>query len=243
MHAAPSEGGRSRLATRAFLLGRTPIGEADLVIELLTDAAGRVSAVAPQARRSRKRFGGSLEPLNTLRLQLERRPGAVLWRALDAGIEVARPGFLENLDRMQAAGRFLAWLKHCLPAETPEPGLWNAAEHLLDALQWAETRQKCERCLASAGWHLLDACGWRLELQRCVVTGKACPPNKPARVDPRRGGLVARGLHPQAPILLSPSTRSRLLKAQRGEDALLDEDSAVALNLVERTLQAHAGLT
>lgn len=212
------------------------------MLELLTEEAGRVSALAPQARRSQRRFGGSLEPLNTLRLQLTQRPSTGLWRAVDAEIEVARPGFLENLDRMQTAGRFLSWVKHCLPPGTPEPALWFSAERLLDDMQWASTRGHCYRLLASAGWGLLDTCGWRLELERCVVSGKLCPPNKPARVDPRRGGLVARGSSPQAPILLSASTRTRLLRAQAGEDVLLDEDAAVALSLVEKTLQAHAGL-
>lgn len=46
----------------AIVLGRTDLGESDRIVRLLTEAQGRVDAVARGARRSRRRFGGALEP-------------------------------------------------------------------------------------------------------------------------------------------------------------------------------------
>jgi hypothetical protein len=37
---------------------------------------------------------------------------------------------------------------------------------------------------------LLSDVGYALDLERCVRCGRECPPGKPARVDPARGGLV-----------------------------------------------------
>ncbi len=45
------------------MLGTQELGDADLIVTLLTERHGKVRAVARSARRSRRRFGGCLEPL------------------------------------------------------------------------------------------------------------------------------------------------------------------------------------
>jgi DNA repair protein RecO (recombination protein O) len=49
------------------VLRTTPLGEADLLVVLLAREAGKVRGVARSARRSRKRFGGALQPLSRVR--------------------------------------------------------------------------------------------------------------------------------------------------------------------------------
>ena len=47
-----------------------------------------------------------------------------------------------------------------------------------------------------------------------------------------------------APFRVSGPARQRLIRAQEGErDALAEEDASLGLELVERCLRAHAGLT
>ncbi|HEY5376881.1 MAG TPA: recombination protein O N-terminal domain-containing protein, partial [Polyangiaceae bacterium] len=62
----------------ALLLRRVEYGESDLVVTLLTDSIGRVSALARGARKSVKRFGGVIEPMHTLRISYDDRAGAEL---------------------------------------------------------------------------------------------------------------------------------------------------------------------
>jgi DNA repair protein RecO (recombination protein O) len=60
----------------AYVLGTMPLGEADLVVTLLSERWGRVRGVARSARRSRIRFGGSLAPMSRVRaIWTERREG------------------------------------------------------------------------------------------------------------------------------------------------------------------------
>jgi len=64
----------------AFVLGTLKLGEADLLVTLLAENDGRVRGVAPSARRSRKRFGGMLEPLTRVRARWSEKDGRELHR-------------------------------------------------------------------------------------------------------------------------------------------------------------------
>jgi DNA repair protein RecO (recombination protein O) len=56
------------------------LGEADLIVTLLTERHGMVRGVAPHARKSRKRFGGSLEPLTQVQAAWVEKAGRELHR-------------------------------------------------------------------------------------------------------------------------------------------------------------------
>jgi DNA repair protein RecO (recombination protein O) len=238
--------------TAALVLRRIPYRDADLVVSLFTERLGQVSALARAARKSQRRFGGSLEPFHTLEVELEEAAGAELMTLKAARIVEPRAGLYDHLDGMEAAGKLLSWVRGASPAHTPEPQLWLLAQRCLDALEaTARARGAAEseraphasakQALAAYGLGLLSVCGWRLELEHCVQSGARCPDGKSAMIDPERGGLVSRA-EGGAPFLVSGPTRQRLILAQSGVvDALTEEDAELGLTLVERCLRAHAG--
>jgi DNA repair protein RecO (recombination protein O) len=225
------------------LLKRVEYGDADLVLTLFTEKLGRVSALARSARRSQRRFGGSLEPLHTLEVRLEDRPKNELSVLREARIVTARTALTQSLERMKAAGRALGWVRSAAPAHTPEPELWVALEALLDELG-VPGGVAPDLALAASGLHVLGALGWGLDFERCVRCGKPCPPENAALVDPARGGLVCRSCG-GARQKLDANTRERLARAAlSGDPRVLEADDAgVALALVEAVLAAHAGVT
>lgn len=239
-------------ATPALLLRRTPYRDADLVLCLFTEQLGQVSALARAARKSQRRFGGSLEPFHTLHVELEEASNAELMTLQTAQITAARTHLYEHLESMEAAGKFSSWIRHASPAHTPEPQLWALAQSCLDRLDAvARTRgddgsgaasARARLVLVAHGLWLLSTSGWRLELEFCVQSGVRCPDGKAAMVDPERGGLVSRS-EGGAPFLVSGPARRRLIAAQAGQmDALDAADAETGLELVERCLRAHAGL-
>ena len=88
-------GARSRLAARshntlALVLRRTAYGDADLVVSLFSEKLGQVSALARAARKSQRRFGGSLEPFHIVEVELDEAPGAELMRLREAHVRRVR---------------------------------------------------------------------------------------------------------------------------------------------------------
>lgn len=244
--------------TAALVLRRTPYRDADLVVKLFTESLGQVSALARAARKSQRRFGGGLEPFHTLEAELDEAPGSELMALTSVRVETARTHLYGHLEAMEAAGKFLNWIRQASPDHTPEPRVWQLSLECLDELNSASSpalpdsaavaaggssRRGPTLILATFGLQLLAASGWRLELEHCVLSGARCPDGKSAMVDPERGGLVSRA-EGGAPFVINGAARARLIAAQDGQsDALHEEDGALGLELVERCLRAHAGLS
>ena len=63
--------------SEAIVLRSYPLREADLLVTFFTREEGKLRGVARSAKKSRKRFGGALEPLTRVRLYYDDRdPGA-----------------------------------------------------------------------------------------------------------------------------------------------------------------------
>ena len=59
--------------SEAIVLRTYPLREADLLVTLFTRAEGKVRGVARSAKKSKRRFGGALEPLTYVRAYYEDR--------------------------------------------------------------------------------------------------------------------------------------------------------------------------
>jgi len=224
----------------ALLLRRVEYGEIDFVVTLLTDRLGRISALARGARKSVKRFGGALEPMHTLRIAYEDRSGAELLVLREAKLERARPYLVTSLERMQAAGLALNWVRKAAPPRVPEPEVWQALQTFLDQLADPGDAALPRTRLAETGLRLLSAFGWGIDFERCVSCGKLAQPNQAAAIDAGRGGLVCRDCG-GARRRISGAERAELSAAVEG-GPLRDETSLLALELIEQALKTHGGI-
>ncbi len=231
---------RQLLRTPALLLKKVPYRESDLMLVLFSERYGKLTVGARGAQNSRKRFGGSLEPIHTLEVELTQGSGE---RYDLRASQILRPRLhlTQRLERLEGAGRVLGWVRAGALEREPEPQVWTLLVTLLDDLD-REGTVRVDRALASAGLSLLSAWGWGLELQSCVSCGRPCPANKPAWVDARRGGLICSACG-GARLRLAPEQRARLTAALSGDSgALLDDDAALGLKLTETALGAHADI-
>ena len=69
-----SEGRQITHQGEAIVLRTWPFHEADLLVSLFTRDQGKVKGVARHAMKSRKRFGGALEPGTQVRAHYTERP-------------------------------------------------------------------------------------------------------------------------------------------------------------------------
>lgn len=68
------------MSDEAYVLRTQELGETDLIVSLFSRIHGRVRAVARGARKSRRRFGGRLEPLTHVQARWTERAGRDLHR-------------------------------------------------------------------------------------------------------------------------------------------------------------------
>jgi DNA repair protein RecO (recombination protein O) len=231
----------SRIESEALVVRTVEVGEADVIATLVTQQAGKLSAIVRGARKGSRRVGGALEPVHTIAVLLEDR-GQELLTLKESRIVRTRVGVVANLDALDAAGIALRWARHLFPPRTPEPQGWRILIELLDVLDAGFAGRAAPRAeLARAGLALLGAVGYAIDLGRCVVCGRECPESKAACIDPARGGLICTSCGGAATVLLPEVRRAaRSLAEGRTAEASASEAEAI-LQVVDRAMAAHAG--
>ena len=229
------KGSKPKLVRSEALLVRVvEFRESDLVLTFMTQAEGRVSAIARAARKSRKRFGGTLEPMHTLAITWDDRGGELV-TLKDAQLVRVREGLTKSLEALDAAGRALRWVRYVCPPRTPEPGAFEGAIALLDAL---DAGQEPIPRLVVFGLRLLAEVGYAVDFEKCVRCGKPCPTDRPAAFDAMKGGLVCQSCG-GAPRIVPPNLRALGAAACRGEVGEGDWNELLAI--VDDVMKAHAG--
>src|SRR5262245_61071041 len=168
------------------VLKTTPLRESDLLVVLYTDTHGRISAVARGARRSQRRFAGTLSLLVLGRYQLGRRPRGELW-GLDGG-EVVREWTRLASDVVAVAhASYVAELVGALlPPEAPDPHALSVIVALWDSLAEGGPSPGALRSVELA---LLELAGHRPALDQCAACGER-DLDTGAVFDPERGGAI-----------------------------------------------------
>ena len=236
--------------TEALVLRSVDFGESDRIVHLLTPRTGRIAAMAKGARRSRKRFPGTLDFFNRLRVQLDQRPRASLARLEHAALEGVYGGLRTEPARF-ALGCYLLEL---LDRLAPEGGAAADLRRLFDfAVQAFSTLDRAApdlRLRTLLELRALDALGLRPELRRCVRCGAASTAESLAGFHVPDGGPLCGGCRrPGEPVLaiglgtLRALERALALPLERLDRLALGERSlAEARLLVARFQRFHVGL-
>jgi len=122
----------SVLTSEAVVLRTWPVHEADLIVSFFTRDYGRVRGVAKSALRSRKRFGGALEPMTLARAWFAERPRQELVR-LDQ-LEILRSPLSSPVDpvRLTVLSFFAELLDEALPDHDPHETVFRLLLAVLD---------------------------------------------------------------------------------------------------------------
>lgn len=120
------------LTSEAVVLRTWPVQEADLIVSLFTREYGRVRGVAKSALKSRKRFGGALEPMTVARAWFAERPRQELMR-LDQ-LEIVRSPLAAPVDavRMTVLSFYAEALDEALPEHDPQETVFRLAVSVLE---------------------------------------------------------------------------------------------------------------
>jgi DNA repair protein RecO (recombination protein O) len=122
----------SVLTSEAVVLRTWPLHESDLIVSLFTRDYGRIKGTAKSALRSRKRFGGALEPMTLARAWFVERPRQELVR-LDQ-LEIIRSPLSMPVDhtRMSVLSFFAELLDQALPEHDPQETVFRLLVSVLE---------------------------------------------------------------------------------------------------------------
>ena len=163
-----------KLATEALVLRAVDLGESDRVVHLLTPETGRIAAIAKGARRSVKRFPGTLDFFNQLSVSIERKRGvAQLARLEHAKLIRAFHGIREHPSRFALGCYVLELLDRLAPEGGRRGDLAALYRFAINALGAVDTLAPTPRLRALLELRLLAAVGLRPELASCVRCGRA----------------------------------------------------------------------
>ena len=159
------------------------LGEADKIVTIVTQGRGKVRAVAKGVRKTKSRFGGRLEPLQHVSLQLYEG------RNLDTITQVETidhfRAIREDLDRLTQATTMLEVVDALVQEGEENPRLHQM---LLGALRTLEAAPS-PLVVPSFFWKLLAHEGFRPLLDQCATCGAA---DELVAFDLHEGGVLCR---------------------------------------------------
>jgi DNA repair protein RecO (recombination protein O) len=120
------------LTSEAVVLRTWPVHEADLVVSLFTRDYGKLTGVAKSALKSRRRFGGALEPMTFARAWFQERPKQDLVR-LDQ-LEIVRSPLSGPVDqaRLTVLSFYAEVLEEMLPEHDAQETVFRLVVSVLE---------------------------------------------------------------------------------------------------------------
>ena len=206
----------------AFVLRTQELGEADLIVTLFAEHHGKVRGVARAARKSRRRFGGRLEPLTHVRATWVEKSGRELHR-LD-GLDLIRSyAAMQSDPGHQAACAVMAEITETFAHEgQSDPDGFRLLGAVLDSLEggsnvWVAVRYfefwtlrlhgllsdlaHCASCAKELGSG--SALCVVVGLGICGVSCTACAGDRPMRLSPRQRDFLGQ-LRSEGPQRVTP---------------------------------------
>lgn len=157
------------LTSDAVILRTWPVHEADLVVSFFTRDYGRLKGIAKSALKSRKRFGGALEPMTVTRAWFAERPRQELVR-LDQ-LEIQRSPLSGPVDAVLLA--VLSFYAEVLDESLPEYDPQDAVFRLLVSVLEQTTAQQPWMPLTYFTLWMARLTGLLPDLTHCIVCHEA----------------------------------------------------------------------
>jgi DNA repair protein RecO (recombination protein O) len=203
----------------AIVLRTWPIHEADQIVSLFTRDYGKIKGVAKSAARSRRRFGGALEPMTHVRASYAEKPRQELVR-LDSFDIVTSP-LSEPVDYARAAA--LAFFAEVLEETLPDHDPQDAVFRLLVAVLGYTRNSAIWMPVTYFALWTTKLMGWLPELARCVHCGAPLA-DDPAYYHPQSDGLYCAQHRRSGSSILSPESQALAARIFRSPvPALSDE--------------------
>ncbi len=155
--------------SEAIILRTYPLREADLLVTLFTRLDGKVHGVARSAKKSKRRFGGALEPLTYVRAYYEDREGQELARLDSCDVLESPLAFEVTYPRAVALGHVAELLDELLPEREANDAVFRLSLAVLAALRGSDVWMP----VTYFELWMTRLMGYLPDLSECLVCGRA----------------------------------------------------------------------
>lgn len=160
------------LAGEALLLRSVDFGESDRIVHLLTSDSGRMTAIAKAARRSHRRFPGTLDVFNHLAITGRSKPHAAMVFLERATLIDPFLGLRSDATRYALASFLIEMLDRLSPEGISGPEASRLFVYAIESLSLIASVRPTPSLRLLLELRGLDALGLRPELGRCVRCGR-----------------------------------------------------------------------
>jgi len=219
--------------SKALILKVSDFAEADRLVTFFTENHGKVKGVAKHAKRSKKRFGGGVEPGSLGRISYAEKHGAELVRIDEFVVESPVWKLTSSLEKISALNITLELADRMLP-----PGHASRERFALIS-RWIDFLSSNEPLLSHKHaffYKWLLACGLEPVFDRCSVCEKGVAASG-NRIQSSHGGVVCASCYRPLPgdIMVSTETLKYLQAFKLGrlfEGADKDADRIFEMLLI-----------
>jgi len=153
----------------ALVLRTWPVHEADHIVSLFTRDQGKLKGIAKASARSRRRFGGALEPMTYVMASYVEKPRQELVRLDSCEILISPLSDPVDYARAAALAFFAEVLEETLPDHDPQDPVFRLALAVID-----HTRAgKIWLPVTYFGLWITRLMGWMPDLAHCLTCGRA----------------------------------------------------------------------
>lgn len=189
--------------SEAIVLRSSNLGEADKLVNFFSRSHGRLRGVAPNARRSRRRFGASLEPLSHVRLWFFERENHPLVRLSESELLAAFYDARGDYERSVALNQVAEVSDLMLPEREASD---HAFRLLLMTLRAFKVIDSVWLPLTYFQLWMVRLAGWLPALEACSRCQRPLG-EQPAYVSPATGRLACRRCRQPGMRVLSAESR------------------------------------
>jgi DNA repair protein RecO (recombination protein O) len=210
----------NRISGVAIILRTQAFGESDLIVDLFTECVGKISVIAKGAMRSKKRYMGTLEIGNRIKVDFLKKAQLSVLGECDIIAPIWRTR--QDLDRIASLHYLLEIIRFNTGAEEADSQIFESLCHCLDLL---ESGHFTAESLAIWDLSMMKRMGYDLSFQKCPYT--QLPPDG---LSLKAGGTIsAKANLPYYPV---PIEALRVLyQLKQGQLVQIDPHHTLAVRL------------
>jgi DNA repair protein RecO (recombination protein O) len=242
-----------RVKDNAFIINKTDYGESDIIITLFSASRGKISCIAKGAKRSRRRFPGSLELFSQISFNGFIKHPLALTRIDECQLLTPYLAIQESLKGYLNGCYFLEIINRCAAERQCNRKIFELLGDLFTFLSTVPYNRNFNCRIRLFELQLITLLGFKPELSQCLDCGVKLNHDNlrehSFNFSPQNGGLVCNHCRPRHPAAfkVSPGTINLLNQAHRLDNELRNKVNftpqveAESAKLCRALLRWHSG--